>query len=98
MAFKEMISLSSYAIGWKEHEQRYRNLEPPFGISISGHSERSPRITEGKDEEYIDKREVWLFMMKYRLMGFLEYFFAPIVFPIILSIWALCMLAMEVFS
>ena len=98
MAFKEMISLASFGIGWKEYGQTYRNPKAPVGNSFSGHLEGNPWITERKDEEYIDKREVWLFMMKFRLMGFLEYFFAPIVFPIILSIWALCMLAMEVFS
>ena len=49
------------------------------------------------DENYTDNREMWLFMMKYRVMGFLEYFFAPIMFPTILAFWALFMLAMEVF-
>ena len=98
MAFKEVISLSSFDIGWKGHEQTYRNLKAPVGISLSGHLEGNPQITERKDEEYVDKREVWLFMMEYRLMGFLEYFFAPIIFPSILAFWALCMLAMEVFS
>ena len=98
MAFKEMISLSGFDIGWKEHEERYQTPEPPVGISFSGHSERGPQITEKKDERYIDNREVWLFMIKYRLMGFLEYFFAPIIFPTILAFWALCILAMEVFS
>ena len=41
--------------------------------------------------------ETWLFMMKFRLMGFLEYFFAPIIFPTVLALWALFVLAMEVY-
>ena len=98
MAFKEMISLSDYDVGWKEGEERYKSPEPPVGISFSVHSEGSPRVTEKKDEEYTDNREMWLFMMRYRLMGFLEYFFAPIIFPAVLAFWALFMLAMEVFS
>ena len=102
MAFKEFISLSGYDTGWNEHEERYGNHERLVGISLSVRSERGlrvtdPRSTERKDEEYIDNREMWLFMMKYRLMGFLEYFFAPIVFPIVLAFWALFVLAMEVF-
>ena len=40
--------------------------------------------------------ETWLFMMKYRLMGFLEYFFAPIIFSTVLAFWALFMLVMEI--
>ena len=107
MAFKELISLSGYDIRREKHEKRYRSPERPVGISLSvssGENPQSfdpqstnPQITQKKDEEYIDNREMWLFMMKYRLMGFLEYFFAPILFPTILALWALFVLAMEVF-
>ena len=49
------------------------------------------------DDENKHNLETWLFMMKFRLMGFLEYFFAPIIFPTVLAFWALFVLAMEVF-
>ena len=53
-------------------------------------------VTE-TDEEYRRNRDVWLFMMDHRFMGMLEYFFAPILFPALLSLAALVMLATRVY-
>lgn len=48
--------------------------------------------TEGSDEQKAaeaENRELIRLMIRYRLMGFLEYFFAPIFFPAVLCLWAL---------
>ena len=51
----------------------------------------------GKDSEYDLKHERWLFMYKNRVVGFLEHFFAPIIFPALLSLWAVVSLGIKVF-
>ena len=48
------------------------------------------------EEETENKREI-LLMMKYNVLGFLEYFFAPIFCPTILGLCALIMLVKQVF-
>ena len=44
-----------------------------------------------------DQRENLLLIGDHRVLGFLEYFFAPIIFPASLSLWALIMLVIQVF-
>ena len=44
-----------------------------------------------------NQRELLLMMKRYNIMGFLEYFFSPIIFPASLSLWALIMLVIQVF-
>ena len=61
------------------------------GLEI--HAENS-----GKDSNYDLKHERWLFMYKNRVVGLLEHFFAPIIFPVLLSLWALVSLGVKVFS
>ena len=41
--------------------------------------------------------DTWLFMYHYRIVGLLEYFFAPLIFPAILGICAIVTLAVELF-
>ena len=48
-------------------------------------------------QEAGNERELLLMMKRYNIMGFLEYFFSPIIFPAILSLWALVMLVIQVF-
>ena len=44
-------------------------------------------------EEYKRKYYTWLFIYRYRVIGLLDYFFAPIFFPVILGFLALISLA-----
>ena len=48
------------------------------------------------EEKTENKREI-LLMMKHNILGLLEYFVAPIIFPAILSLWASIMLVIQVF-
>lgn len=50
----------------------------------------------GIDSNYDRKHERWLFMYKNRVVGFLEHFFAPIIFPVLLSLWAVTSLGIKV--
>lgn len=98
LALKEIVCLSKYSTGWVEHDVGYENPEPPVGISFSVTSGGGHKVSEKRDDEYAEKREMWLFMMKYRTMGFFEYFLAPIIFPIAISSWALSALLAKVSS
>ena len=44
-----------------------------------------------------DRYDTWLFMYHYRVIGSLEYIFAPVLFPSILGIYAIVNLAIELF-
>ena len=66
LALKEIICVSQHDPAWNEFDMK------------TGFSDGTP-VTE-KDEEYRGKRDVWLFMMRHRFMGMLEYFLAPIFF------------------
>ena len=48
-------------------------------------------------KEHEDKRKLLLLMKRYNIIGFIEYFFAPIIFPTFLLLWASIILVKEVF-
>ena len=95
--FKNNICTTGFDKGRSEAEihQIERNINSTSGkiTHIDGGSVKlsDPRA---RDE---DKRELLLLMKRYNIVGFLEYFFAPIIFPALLFLCALAMLVIEVF-
>ena len=61
-----------------------------------------PTTEQSANDDYSDSKlrqryDTWLFMYHYRFVGFLEYFFAPIIFPASVGLWALIQLAAQVY-
>ena len=75
-----------------------RTFEKAIPRAILG--DRATR--KSTDDDYSDSQlrqryDTWLFMYHYRIVGSLEYVFAPLIFPALLSIYAISVLAVELF-
>ena len=102
--FKNTLLVTEFDRGVSEAEidsidEKTKSGNMSGGIFIKKGEIKStdPRRVAEKQRELLNQREFLLMMRRYNIMGFLEYFFSPIIFPAILSLWALLMLTIQVF-
>ena len=97
-AFKDTLLVAKFDKGVSEAEIELIDKKLKSG-DMSGKTNLDGGKMEFTDPEREagNQRELLLMMKRYNIMGFLEYFFSPIIFPAILSLWALVMLVIQVF-
>ena len=97
-AFKDIFLVAKFDRGISEAEVDLIDKKLKSG-DMSGKTNVEGGKMELTDPERKaeNQRELLLMMKRYNIMGLLEYFFSPIIFPAILGLWALVMLVIQVF-
>ena len=87
--FMHFLSVDDFSVGLQTGDGSRKEIIQQFKMA---------RLSEDDpDNNYIERRRyTWLFIYRYRIIGFLDYFFTPILFPAILGFWALIVLAIRV--
>ena len=87
--FMHFLSVDGFSVGLQTGDGSRKEIIQRF---------KAARLSkDDPDNNYIERRRyTWLFIYRYRIIGFLDYFFTPIFFPAILGFWALIVLAIRV--
>ena len=82
------------SLGWKTFDRNFEGAKiEKIEDSIESNENTDPTDPERQSNE--NRRETLLLMIRYYIMGLVEYFVAPIILPAILILWALTVLVFE---